>query len=126
MELSELGTIIYMPVRPHISFLVEEVPWPIPLETMQLLVGGYVQSFSAIDGHMLGWCNEDGHSLDLLPNVLATIVFQRVLLGNIYLTGWWDGKEDCLPINKELHDVLRSDRIPMIHFDTLMEYCNGT
>lgn len=119
------GSIIFMPTRPPVSFLVEEVPWPMTLEMMQTLVGGHVESFSVIPGHMLGWCNEDGEMLDLEPNMIATITFERVLIGNIYLTGWWDGKDDCRPISPGIRDLLRGDRCPMVHIDTVLEYCNG-
>jgi hypothetical protein len=121
----DTGTIIFMPTRPHVSFLVTEVPWPMPLEMMQTLVGGYIESFTVAPGGLLGWCNEDGQGLDLEPNVFATITFQKVLVGNVYLTGWWDGKDDCLPIPESVAGLLRRDGLPLVHIDTVMEYCNA-
>jgi Domain of unknown function (DUF3846) len=123
--MSDTGTIIFIPSRPHVSFLVEEVPWPMTLELMQTLVGGHVESFPIAPNGLLGWCNEDGWMLDLEPNVFATVTFERVLVGNVYITGWWDGKDDCLPLPSSVYQILKRDRMPLIHIDTVLEYCNG-
>jgi hypothetical protein len=122
---SDTGTIIFMPTRPQLSFLVEEVPWPMTLEMMQALVGGHVESFPIAPGGLLGWANEDGQMLDLEPNIFATITFERVLVGDIYITGWWDGKDDCLPLPPSVHAALKRDGLPFVHIDTVLEYCNG-
>ena len=126
MEMQMTGSIVFLPVTPAVPFLVTEVPWPMQLELQQKLVGGYVEPFTVLPG-LVGWCNEDGRAFDLLPNVLATLTCERVLLGNVFMTGGfgWHGREDWRPIPAALAAALVEDGATSATIDEVLEAVNG-
>lgn len=78
------------------------------LETLQELVGGYVESLTLTPKCVL-WCNEYGITERLQTNVLASLVMQKafwprvskdaVILGTAILTGGADENGEILPVD---------------------------
>jgi hypothetical protein len=125
-KVSATGSIIFLPVTPAFPFLVTDVPWPMPLDLQQKLVGGWVEPFVVLPG-IVGWCNEDGIAFDLLPNVLATLTCERILLGNVFFTGGlgWDGREEWSPIPAELAAAMISEGGCTVTIDEVLEAVDG-
>lgn len=119
------GTIAYIPSDSG-PMIVSGIPWPMKLETMQALVGGHVQTFPIAPGRLLGWVNEDGWALRLPLNFVATQMFGRTLLGNIYLTGWLDPRiEDAAPIPEEFVRSYRRNGGRETTIEELLKEING-
>jgi hypothetical protein len=119
------GTIVYIPSDSG-PVVVTGVPWPMELETMQALVGGHVQTFPIFHGRLLGWCNEDGWAKRLPLNFVASQMFGRQLLGNVYLTGWLDPAiEDASPIPEEFVRSYRHNQGRETTIEELLKEING-
>jgi len=121
------GSILYIPVLPPFPFLVTEVPWPMQLELQQELVGGYVEPFTVVPGGIVGWCNEDGRSQGLMPNVLATLTCERVLVGDVFFTGGfgWHGQDDWAPLPVELCVSLMDEGGTSVTISEVLESVRG-
>lgn len=52
------------------------------LKELQEFVGGYIEKVPSTNG-VTAFCNEDGHSLKLPINLLASMRFRQTLVGNV-------------------------------------------
>jgi len=97
------------------------------LRLQQELVGGFVEPFTVIPGAIVGWCNEDGRAYDLVPNVLATLTCERVLLGNVFFTGGfgWHGREDWAPLPADLCCAIVDEGGVSVTIDEVLESVRG-
>jgi len=127
MEMQATGSILYLPVLPSYPFLVTGVPWPMQLELQQELVGGYVQPFTVVPGGIVGWCNEDGQAMNLLPNILATLTCERALLGPVFFTGGfgWHGQDDWAPLPADLCCALVEQGGTSVTINDVLESIRG-
>ncbi len=97
------------------------------LELQQELVGGYVEPFTVVPGGIVGWANEDGRSLGLMPNVLATLTCERVLVGPVFFTGGfgWHGQDDWAPLPVELCASLMDEGGTSVTISEVLESVRG-
>jgi hypothetical protein len=76
------------------------------LHLLQDTVGGYLELVaSRIPGLWL-FCNEDGHRLGMLPNVVATVVTGQHIVGPVVCHGGADDHGDLLPCPERYRQIL--------------------
>lgn len=55
------------------------------LDQLQTLVGGYIEHLRLSDGDDM-WMNEDGLRLGLAPNMLASLIAEQSIVGDVVVT----------------------------------------
>lgn len=56
------------------------------LKEIQEIVGGYIEAVRIPDSAKTMWVNEDGRNLELLPNLEASNIAGRSIVGNVLIT----------------------------------------
>ena len=93
---------------------IRHVPWPMTLEEMQSLVGGYIQIVYSVRDeyreHILGYANEEGLLYGLALNAGASVMAGHAIVGTMFWCGKGDGRGNDTPVPQVMVDHIEQMR----------------
>lgn len=99
-------TVLYIPADANAATEVRDVDLSVSANEM---VGGWFEHV-VLPGHLVMWCNEDGHALALPPNRRASQVATLAIRGNVFVTGPTIGGDSASLTERELEQLHRAAR----------------